>query len=40
VLVIVDRDGVINEDSDAYIRRLSEWHPIPGSIDALARLSR
>lgn len=40
MLVILDRDGVINEDSDAYIKSLAEWHPIPGSIEAIARLSR
>jgi D-glycero-D-manno-heptose 1,7-bisphosphate phosphatase len=40
MLVILDRDGVINEDSDAYIKSLAEWRPLPGSIDAIARLSR
>lgn len=39
-LVILDRDGVINEDSDDYIKSLDEWRPIPGSIAAIARLSR
>jgi D-glycero-D-manno-heptose 1,7-bisphosphate phosphatase len=39
-LVILDRDGVINEDSDQYIQSLDEWHPIPGSLEAIARLSR
>lgn len=39
-LVILDRDGVINEDSDDYIKSPAEWQPIPGSIDAIARLSR
>lgn len=39
-LLILDRDGVINEDSDAYIRSLEEWVPIPGSIEAIAALSR
>lgn len=39
-LLILDRDGVINEDSDAYIKSLDEWIPIPGSIDAIARLSK
>lgn len=39
-LVILDRDGVINEDSDQYIRSVDDWHPIPGSIEAIARLSR
>lgn len=37
-LVILDRDGVINEDSDAFVKSLAEWIPIPGSIDAIARL--
>ena len=39
-LVILDRDGVINQDSDDYIKSLDEWVPIPGSIEAIARLSR
>ena len=39
-LVIVDRDGVINFDSDAYIKSVSEWVAIPGSLEAIARLSR
>lgn len=38
-LVILDRDGVINEDSDQYIRSAEQWLPIPGSIEAIARLS-
>lgn len=38
-LVILDRDGVINRDSDDYIRNLDEWRPIPGSIEAIAELS-
>jgi D-glycero-D-manno-heptose 1,7-bisphosphate phosphatase len=39
-VVILDRDGVINEDSDAYIKSVDEWVPLPGSIEAIARLSR
>ncbi len=39
-LVILDRDGVINEDSDNYIKTVDEWIPIDGSIDAIARLSK
>lgn len=39
-LVILDRDGVINEDSDAYIKSPDEWIPIPGSLEAIARLNR
>ncbi len=38
--MILDRDGVINEDSDAYIKSVAEWIPIPGSIDAIAQLSK
>lgn len=38
--MILDRDGVINEDSDDYIKSLDEWLPIPGSIAAIARLSQ
>lgn len=39
-LVVLDRDGVINEDSDDYIRSLDDWHPVPGSIQAIAELTR
>jgi D-glycero-D-manno-heptose 1,7-bisphosphate phosphatase len=38
-LVVIDRDGVINEDSDEYIKSPEEWIPIPGSLDAIARLN-
>ncbi|ALP52093.1 hypothetical protein Tel_02460 [Candidatus Tenderia electrophaga] len=38
-LIILDRDGVINEDSDDYIKSVDEWRPIPGSIEAIAKLS-
>lgn len=36
--VILDRDGVINEDSSAYIKSASEWRAIPGAVEAVARL--
>ena len=39
-LVILDRDGVINYDSDAYIKSPEEWNAIPGSLEAIARLHR
>ena len=39
-LAILDRDGVINFDSDQYIKSPAEWRPIPGSIEAIARLSQ
>jgi len=39
-LVILDRDGVINQDSDAYIKSLEEWHPCASAIQAIARLHR
>ena len=39
-LVILDRDGVINQDSDAYIKSLEEWLPYPSSIHAIAKLSQ
>lgn len=38
--IILDRDGVINFDSDQYIKSPDEWHPIPGSLEAIARLNR
>lgn len=37
-ILILDRDGVINEDSDAFVKNAEEFIPLPGSIDALARL--
>lgn len=37
-LIILDRDGVINQDSDEYIKSEDEWIPIPGSIEAIADL--
>ena len=39
-LVIWDRDGVINEDSDNYIKSVDEFVPLPGSLAAIARLNR
>jgi D-glycero-D-manno-heptose 1,7-bisphosphate phosphatase len=38
-LVVLDRDGVINEDSDDYIRSADEWRPVPGSLEAIGRLA-
>ncbi len=37
-LIILDRDGVINYDSDQFIKNPDEWKPIPGSLEAIARL--
>jgi D-glycero-D-manno-heptose 1,7-bisphosphate phosphatase len=39
-LIILDRDGVINYDSDEFIKHPDEWRPIPGSLDAIARLTQ
>jgi len=39
-LLILDRDGVINHDSDAYIKSVEEWLPLAGSIEAIAQLSK
>jgi D-glycero-D-manno-heptose 1,7-bisphosphate phosphatase len=38
-LIILDRDGVINYDSDEFIKSPDEWRPIPGSLEAIARLN-
>src|SRR5215208_1873754 len=38
--IILDRDGVINYDSESYIKSPDEWHPIPGSLEAIARLNQ
>lgn len=39
-VLVLDRDGVINFDSPGYIKSPDEWHPIPGSIEAIARAAR
>jgi D-glycero-D-manno-heptose 1,7-bisphosphate phosphatase len=39
-LVIVDRDGVINRDSEQYIKSPREWQPIAGSLEAIARFTQ
>jgi len=39
-LIILDRDGVINHDSDSFIKSPAEWEPVTGSLDAIARLSK
>ena len=38
-LVVLDRDGVINHDSDHFIRSVDEWRPIAGSAAAIGRLT-
>ncbi len=39
-LIVLDRDGTINHDSDQYIKSPSEWRPIKGSLEAIARLTQ
>lgn len=39
-LIILDRDGVINHDSDQFIKSPEEWQPIDGSLDAIAFLTQ
>ncbi len=39
-LIILDRDGVINQDSDAFIKSVEEFIPLPGSLEAIARLKQ
>jgi D-glycero-D-manno-heptose 1,7-bisphosphate phosphatase len=39
-LVVLDRDGVINLDSDQYIKSPEEWKPIAGSLEAIARFTQ
>ncbi len=39
-LIILDRDGVINYDSEQFIKKPEEWKPIPGSLEAIARLNQ
>ena len=38
-LIVLDRDGVINRDSEQFIKSPEEWRPIPGSLEAIARLN-
>lgn len=38
-LIVLDRDGVINRDSEQYIKAPDEWLPVPGSLEAIARLN-
>jgi len=38
-LIVLDRDGVINHDSEQYIKAPDEWRPIAGSLEAIARLN-
>jgi len=37
-IIVLDRDGVINRDSSEYIKTPDEWLPIPGSLEAIAKL--
>lgn len=39
-LIILDRDGVINSDSAGFIKGPDEWKPLPGSLEAIARLTQ
>lgn len=39
-LIVLDRDGVINQDSDAYIKTSEEWIPIPNALEAITRLNQ
>ncbi len=38
-LIILDRDGVVNYDSEKYIKNVDEWEPIPESLEAIANLT-
>ena len=39
-LIILDRDGTINSDSDDYVKSPEEWQPLPGALEAIARLNQ
>ncbi len=39
-LIILDRDGVINQDRDDFVKSVDEWIPIEGSMDAIAFLTQ
>ena len=38
-LVILDRDGTLNHDSDEYIKSPEEWQALPGALEAVGRLN-
>jgi D-glycero-D-manno-heptose 1,7-bisphosphate phosphatase len=38
-LIVLDRDGVVNYDSEHFIKTPDEWRPVPGSLEAIARLN-
>ena len=39
-LIILDRDGTINEDRDDFVKSADEWVPLPGALEAIARLNQ
>jgi D-glycero-D-manno-heptose 1,7-bisphosphate phosphatase len=39
-LVILDRDGTVNEDRDDFVKSADEWIPLPGALEAIARLNQ
>jgi D-glycero-D-manno-heptose 1,7-bisphosphate phosphatase len=39
-LIVLDRDGTLNADPEDYIRSPEEWHPLPGALEAVARLNQ
>lgn len=39
-VVFLDRDGVVNEDTRNYVRSVEDWRPLPGSLEAIARLTQ
>lgn len=39
-VIILDRDGVINYDSDKYVKNIEEWEPIPESLEAIANITQ
>lgn len=38
-LVILDRDGTLNAESDEFVKSPEEWQPLPGALEAIARLN-
>lgn len=39
-LVVIDRDGILSQDPEAYVRGSEDWQPIPGALEAVARLNQ
>jgi len=39
-LIVLDRDGTLNENPEDFLRSPEDWTPIPGALEAVARLNQ